>query len=373
MKKLKIFLENVEFINDSIKTLLGETDQIIAPTFAGANVVDQKFTVIGDGKPPSDGEINLKNAKQYDINIKEGDEIDIPVISFENLSESEVEEKLKDMLEDGDLGWEDVQQMALASSSGKVRRTAAGAIKVGPKVLMATTRLALLGKLKKDIPHSQCYCLKLFDTYKDAGDPHARPPVKPKPNRETYESDLSDYINTVKDEFLEGWDECDKLYGKTLKDNKKRVEALHACPAVESFFKNAKEVLDSILSKMGKYYNIKGMDVKKNKLSGGNKGIAKTIGENDKIQLHFTNDVKDPDSVLSTLFAAGSDKTFDVGTYKEDGNVVKLIDGHNKYYFEFQKTVFNQEQAGGFQKDDGHGKPKTSTVTWKGWIIKYIN
>ena len=62
MNKLEIFLENINYINNSIKTLLGE-DNIIAPNPSGSNTVNQKFIVIGDGQTPKENEVNLKDAK----------------------------------------------------------------------------------------------------------------------------------------------------------------------------------------------------------------------------------------------------------------------------------------------------------------------
>jgi hypothetical protein len=365
MNKLEIFLENINYINNSIKTLLGE-DNIIAPNPSGSNTVNQKFIVIGDGQTPKENEVNLKDAKKYSTDVEIGDEIDIPVISFENMDDTEIEAELKEMIENGDINWVDIKQMTLSGSSGKVRRTAAGAIKIGPKVLMAAGRLALLGKLKKDIPHSQCYCVKLFDSNKDDT---VAPPI---PSRSVYESSLTNYIDTVSKEFLDGWDECEKIYKKLLTDETKREKALGACPAIEDFWLTAKETLDKILSSLSKYYNIQGIDIEKKTLAGGSKSVAKSIGENEKIMLHFSKEIKN--STGTVLYNNNSDHTFEIGTYKETGNVVMLTDVSTniKYFLEFGKITKSQEQTGSIYENDG-GKPKSNPTSWKGWIVKYIN
>ena len=220
MKKFNRFLENVVYINNSIKVLLNE-DGIISPP-PDLNTVNEKFTVIEDGKEPKDNEINLKNAKKFKTDAVVGEEIDVPVITFEGMGDNEIEEKFREMISDGDINWKDIEQMAIAGSSGKVRRTAVGAIKVTPKVLAASGRLMLLGKLKKDIPHSQCYCVKLFDDNLDST------LTPPKPSRDVYKDSLSDYLDSVVDEFLEGWDECEKKYDNLIDDKSEREKALDA-------------------------------------------------------------------------------------------------------------------------------------------------
>ncbi len=364
MNKFNKFLENIDYINNSIKVLLNE-DGIISPP-PDLNTVNEKFTVIEDGKEPKDNEINLKNAKKFKTDAVVGEEIDVPVITFEGMGDNEIEEKFREMISDGDINWKDIEQMAIAGSSGKVRRTAVGAIKVTPKVLAASGRLMLLGKLKKDIPHSQCYCVKLFDDNLDST------LTPPKPSRDVYKDSLSDYLDSVVDEFLEGWDECEKKYDNLIDDKSEREKALDACPAIEDYFKNAENVLQKILGDLGKFFDVKGIDVEKKTLSKGNKSIAKKIGSHQKVQIHFTADVQKHAPATGVLFGDGSDRIFTIGTYKEDGNVVKLIDGSNVYYMEFQKSERRKEQRGSLFADDA-GKPKNNPVNWKGWIIKYID
>jgi hypothetical protein len=362
MKNFNRFLENVVYINNSIKVLLNE-DGIISPP-PDLDTVNEKFTVIEDGKEPKDNEITLKNAKKFKTDAVIGDVIDVPVISFEGDDDSVIEEKFREMISDGDINWKDVEQMALAGSSGKVRRTAVGAIKVTPKVLAASGRLMLLGKLKKDIPHSQCYCVKLFDGNLDST------VTPPKPSRDVYKDSLSDYLDSVVDEFLEGWDECEKKYDNLIDDKAEREKALDACPAIEDYFKNAEALLNKILGDLGKFFNVEGIEVEKKTLAKGSKSIAKKIGLHSKIEIHFTKDVQKHDG-SGVLFADRSDRIFDIGTYKEDGNVVKIIDGRKIYYMEFSNSERKKEQKGSLYNDVS-GKPGPNPVSWKGYIIKFI-
>ncbi len=369
MYQLNKFLDNVNFINETINRLIVEDGIISAPP-DDLRTVKEKFIVIEDGQDPKDNEINLKDAKVYKSDVKVGEEIEIPVINFEDMTESEVEEKLRELSKDGKISWKDVEQIAVGASSNKVRRTAIGVIKLGPKVVGAAGRLILLGKLKKKIPHSQCYCVKLFDEHKDDT------LTPPKPSRDVYESSLDDYIDTVRNEFLAGWDECEEKYKKLIDDEDERNKALDACPALEDYFGDAKSVLDSIVSSMSKFFDVSGVDVEKKSLSKGEKSIAKSIGSHEKIQLHFTKTIPSfggGGGAMCTNCESGDDETFNIGTYKEDGDVVRLVLGANTYYFEFDTTAMKKEQTGSVWKDDGTGKPAPNPVSWQGWIIKYIN
>jgi hypothetical protein len=368
MDQLNKFLDNVNFINETINRLIVEDGIISAPP-SDLRTVKEKFIVIEDGKNPKDNEINLKDAKVYKSDVKVGEEIEVPVINFEDMSETEVEEKLRELSKDGKISWRDIQQIAVGATSSKVRRTAIGVIKLGPKVVGAAGRLVLLGKLKKKIPHSQCYCVKLFDENKDDT------VTPPKPSREVYEGSLNDYIDTVRDEFLEGWDECADNYKKLIDDEEERNKALDACPAIEGYFEDAQDVLDSIFSSMSKFFNVSGINVKKSSLSGGEKSVAKSIGSHEKVQLHFTKTIPAFGGGAGSMCSNcdnGDDEIFQIGTYKEEGKVVKLILGSNIYYFEFDTAIPKKEQTGSVWKDDGTGKPSPNPVSWQGWIIKYF-
>ena len=369
MIELNKFLENINYINESIDRLINE-EGIIGPPPDGVRTIKQKFIVIEDGKPPKDTEINLKDAKVYKTDVKVGEEIEIPVIDFEDMTETEVEEKLRELAEDNKISWKDIEQIAVGAASTKLRRTAVGVIKLGPKVIAGAGRLMLLGKLKKKIPHSQCFCVKLFDDNKD------ETISPPKPSRDIYESSLVDYIDTVRNEFLSGWDECEGKYKKLIDDETERNKALDACPAIEDYFENAKDVLDSILSSMSKFFDVSVVDVEKKSMAKGEKSIAKTIGSHEKIQLHFTKTIPafgGGSGAMCTNCDNGDDEIFDVGTYKEEGKVVRLVLGSNTYYFEFDTAVPKKEQNGSVWKDDGTGKPSSNPVSWQGWIIKFIN
>jgi hypothetical protein len=368
MYQLKKFLDDINSINESINRLIMEDGIISAPP-DDVRTVKEIYVVIADGQEPKDKEINLKDAKVYKSDVKVGDEIEVPVINFEDMTESEVEQKLRELSEDGKISWKDVEQIALGATSSKVRRTAIGVVKLGPKVAGAAGRLVLLGKLKKKIPHSQCYCVKLFDENKDDT------VTPPKPSRDIYEASLSEYIDTVRDEFLMGWDECEENYKKFIDDADERNKALDACPAIEGYFENAQDVLDSIFSSMSKFFDITGINVKKKTLSKGEKSNAKTIGSYEKVQLHFTKTIPafgGGGGSMCTNCDSGDDEIFTIGTYKEEGDVVRLSLGANTYYFEFDTAIPKKEQKGSVWKDDGTGKPASNPVSWQGWIIKYF-
>ena len=170
--------------------------------------------------------------------------------------------------------------------------------KLGPKVAKAAGRVALMKGLKKKIKHSDCYCAKLFEANIDESDSN---PDKHFPSRDVYKSTLGDYIDTVREEFLNSWDECEENYGDFVnKPNKKkakekRKQVLSVCPTIDDFVTNANEVLQSILSKLQKFYNIKGIDVKKKTLgSSGRKSVTEKIGSHKQIDIHFDEDLKDP-------------------------------------------------------------------------------
>jgi len=366
MNKLLKFLEDVAIINKSIDLLM--EDGVIIKKPKGTNTIKEKYTVIEDGSTiPNDGGnyIELKNSKQYKNDSEVGDVIDVPVINFENMSEEDMGDTLKEMLDDGDISWEDVKKIAGASTSGKIRRTAVGAIKVGPKLIVGAGKIMLLRGLKKKIPHSSCFCAKLFEDNIDAG--------TSKPSRDTYESELITYIDTVREEFLSSWDECENIYDEYIDDAGIREKTLDTCVSLEDWYTSAKEVLNSILSSLQKFYNIKGIDIKKKNLKGGSeKSIAKTIGGYDKVEIHFEKDVTNWASPPGILFANGSTKLFSIGTYKESGETVRLELGSSIYYFQFQKTGKGKMQTGSVWRDDGAGKPMAPAVSWKGYIVKYI-
>ncbi|MHA2009809.1 MAG: hypothetical protein ACXADW_11530 [Candidatus Hodarchaeales archaeon] len=365
MNKLTKFLEDVDIINKSIDLLL--EDGIIIKTPNGTNTVKEKYTVIEDGSTaPNDGSnyIELEDSKKYNIDAEVGDIIDVPVINFEDMSEEDIGDSLKEMLDNGDVTWDDIKKIAGASTSGKIRRTAVGAIKVGPKLIVGAGKIMLLRGLKKKIPHSSCFCAKLFEDNIDAG--------TSKPSRGTYESELITYIDTVKNQFLSSWDECEKNYDEYIKDETKRQKTLDTCVSLEDWYTDAKAVLNSIISGLQKYYNIKGIDVKKVDLKGGSeKSIAKTIGGYDKVELHFEKDVSNWSSPPGILFANSSTKSFTIGTYIETGETVRLELGRDVYYFQFQKTGKGKMQTGSVWKDDGSGKPMGNPVSWKGYITKF--
>jgi hypothetical protein len=364
---LKHFLNTISQINESIYNLLSEDGIIELPS--GSNAKKEIFIVIEDGKTfPNDGKnyINLKDAKVYKSDVKVGDEIELETIDYEEMEEENLIKTLEEQLLDGKLNQKDLEQIAIVAGSSKFRRTAVGIIRVGNKLQTAAKTVMLLKRYEKKIPHSDCYCARLFE---DNLDETVTPPV---PSKDIYLSSVSGYMDVVQDQFEETWDECEKEYPEIKKDNDKRNELLSTCTTIEDWYTDAKAVLDNIISDLQKYFKITNIDIKKKKLQGDaeDDSIAKQIGMHATITLHFEEDFKD--KAGTTIYRSGRDETFDVGTYKETGSTVKLEKGGRKWYFQFQTAQTRKIQAGSVWPDNGHNAPDSSLSTsWKGYIVKY--
>lgn len=360
------FLNTVNYLNNSIENLIHEGIVVTPP--AGLRTTKEKFIVIADGDtPPNDGKnyIELEEAKGHKVDVEVGDEIEIPVLTFEHLDNDSVQEKLKELFNKGDISFKDLEQMALGAMSGKVRRTAMGLLKIGPKVIMAAGRLATLQGLKKTIPHSSCFCAKLFDDNVNTTTNEAE--------RSIYLDELTTYIDVVRDQFLESWDDCENRFGELMTDADKRSDAVAACVTLEDWYTDAESVLKQVMNRLNKYYNITGIDVKKKKLKGGEVSVAKSIAASgSRIQLHF-DDALPKHGGGGNYYSSGSDVWFDILTYKESGNTVWLKDGLISLFFEFQTNKKGKKQTGSVWKEAG-GVPDSSTVVkWKGFIIQYEN
>lgn len=362
---LEYFLKTIDQINESINILL---EQGVIERPSGSNVKKEKFIVIEDGKAiPNDGKnyIHLKDAKAYKGDVKVGDEIEIEVIDFEAMDEQTLIETIREYSEDGKISAQDLQQIAIAAGSSRFRRTAIGMIKIGGKIEKAAKTVMLLKRYKKVIPHSDCYCARLFDENKD------ETVTPPKPDKSVYMSTVAGYLDVVQKQFEDTWDECEKNYPELYSDESKRTDLLSTCESLEGWYEDANSVLDKIISDLQQYFKITGIDVKNKKLaSSEEQSIAKTIGLNERVVIHFEDPFKNKSGTL--VYAAGSDKRFEIGTYKETGKTVKLIDGANKWYFEFQTPAKKTVQSGSAWPDDGTGNPDgTLSVSWKGYIVKY--
>jgi len=327
------------------------------------------FLVIDDGKTlPTDGKnyIHLKDAKTYKNDVKVGDEIELDTIDYEEMEESDLIKTIQQQLIDGKISEKDLQQIAIAAGSSKFRRTAIGVVKVGGKLQNVAKTVMLLKRYEKKIPHSDCFCAKLFDDNIDDIS------VPNKPSKTTYLSSVIGYLDVVQDEFEATWDECENEFPELIDEEDKRNDLLSTCNTVEDWYTNAKEVLDSIISDLGKFFKVTGVNVKKKSFGSDSNddSVAKTIGMNEKITLHFEDDFKN--KLGTTIHRSGSDVTFNIGTYKETGSTVKLLEGGSKWYFEFQTAAVRKIQKGSVWPDNGHDSPDSSaSVSWKGYIVKY--
>ena len=366
-KNLGYYLNTISQLNESIYNLLNEDGIIEKP--AGSNIKKELFLVIEDGKTlPNDGKnyIHLTDAKPYKNDVKVGDEIELDTIDYEEMEESDLIKTIQQQLIDGKISEKDLQQIAIAAGSSKFRRTAIGVVKVGGKLQNVVKTVMLLKRYEKKIPHSDCFCAKLFD---DNTDDTVTPP---KPNKEDYLSNVSGYLDVVQDEFESTWDECENEYPELIDEADKRSQLLSTCNTIEDWYSDAKEVLDSIISDLGEFFKVTGINVKKKNLSSNanEDSVAKTIGMNEQITLHFEDDFKN--KAGTTIYRSGRDVTFNIGTYKETGSTVKLLEGVYKWYFEFQTAATRKIQKGSVWPDNGHDSPDSSTsVSWKGYIVKY--
>lgn len=361
---LEYFLKTIDQINESINRLL---EQGVIERPSGSNVRKEKFIVIEDGKDiPNDGKnyIHLKDAKAYKGDVKVGEEIEIEVIDFEAMDEQTLIETIRKYSEEGKISESDLQKIAIAAGSSKFRRTALGMIRIGSKLEKVAKTVILLKRYKKVIPHSDCYCAKLFNDNKD----ETRVPHEP--SKTVYMSKVSGYIAAVQKEFEETWDECENNYPELIRKEDERNVVLANCDTLESWYDDAKSVLTTIINDLGKYFKITGIDVKNKKLaSGEEQSVAKTIGLNERITIHFEDPFKNKSG---TVVYGTRDVRFEIGTYKEVGKTVKLIDGRNTWYFEFETPATKQIQSGSAWPDDGSGNPDSSlSVSWKGFIVKY--
>mgnify|MGYP003656454495 FL=1 len=217
---LENFLNTVNYLNESIENLIEEGIIITPPS--GVSKRKQIFIVIADGAtPPKDGKeyIELEEAQSYKSDVIVGDEIEIDVLTFEDKDQNAVQEKLTELFNKGDISFTDLKQMVLTGFSGKVRRTAMGLLRVGPKVIMAAGRLAALQGIKKTIPHSRCFCAKLFADNAESAAPFTA-------KRSIYETELTTYIDVVQKQFLDSWDDCESRYEDLRTEKKKRDEAV---------------------------------------------------------------------------------------------------------------------------------------------------
>ena len=367
-KNLGNYLNTISQLNESIYKLLNEDGIIEKPL--GSNVKKELFLVIEDGKTlPTDGKnyIHLTDAKAYKNDVKVGDEIELDTIDYEEMEESDLIKTIQQQLIDGKISEKDLQQIAIAAGSSKFRRTAIGVVKVGGKLQNVAKTVMLLKRYEKKIPHSDCFCAKLFnDNVDDVG------PAPHKPSKTTYLGSLIGYLDVVRDEFEATWDECENEYPDLIDEADKRTDLLSTCNTIEDWYTNAKEVLDSIISDLGKFFKVTGINVKKKSFGGDpdEDSVAKTIGMNEKITLHFEDDFKN--KAGTTIYRSGSDVPFNIGTYKETGSTVKLTEGGKKWYFEFQTPQIRKIQKGSVFPDNGHDSPdSTLSVSWKGYIVQY--
>ena len=363
---LKKFLNTVNYLNESIENLIDEGVVVTPPS--GVRKTKQIFTVIADGAtPPNDGKeyIELKEAKDHKVDAVVGDEIEIDVLTFEDMDDNAVQDKLTELFNKGDISFTDLKQMVLTGGSGKVRRTAMGLLRVGPKVIMAAGRLAALKGLKKTIPHSSCFCAKLFNNNVNSATGNAEKSV--------YEDELTTYIDVVQKQFLESWDNCESRYGELMTDEDERNDAVAACVTIEDWYTDAESVLQQVMNKLNKYYNITGIDVKKTKLKGGEVSVAKSItASGTQIQLHFIDALPRHDGTTPPYYTAGSTVNFDIHTYKESGNTVWLKNGSRSFFFEFQTNKKGQIQTGSVWKEAGGLPTSDAPVRWKGDIVQYF-
>ena len=358
---LNKFLNTISSINETINILV-ENKIIVTPSTVEKKDVEYTIHKNQTDFPNDDGMyITEKEAQTYDINKKVGDTIIIEEVDMSKMSETDMYSWFKD----NDISAAEAEQIALAGSSSKVYRMGGKGYRFGKGAAKGAAQLALLRRMK-DLPHSICWCGKLFNKHID--------PSNGDSDKETYISYLKSegYIESIVKQFEENWDKCGKKYKSKIRKQDKRVITLKGCSTVESWYGDADAVLNSIVSKLQSYFNISGIKVKDKELGGGlNRTVGEKIGGFKKIKIKFLQDVDCDASICGSVTVIGVNggyKWFDIINFKRGGDTVVLKRGSNKWVFQFTTDELNKQQSGSLYKWESSGTHGKIVIGWKGEI-----
>ena len=371
---LNKFLNTISSLNESINILV-EDGIIVTPSSVEKIEITYIIHKNETDFPNDDGNyITEKEAQTYDINKKAGDTIIIEEVDMSKMSDAEMFAWFKE----NDISTEQAGEMALVGTSSKGYRMGGKVYRFGKSAGVAIVTLKALRKTK-DLPHSVCWCAKLFEKHQDADG------KRDKPQYENY-LNAEGYIDSIVDNFMKNWDKCESQHGKKIRNKVNRDNMLSNCVSVEDWYGDAEEVLNSIISKLQTYYNVTGVNVKKKELKGGvDQSVGDFIGKFKKIWINFTRDcechMNIPQCNNGTGFtlgtAAGNEKMFRIIEHKIGKDTVTLQGpggaSSKKWVFSFSKKGLNVEQSGSLYVWDNSGSHTSVGTGWQGKITKLEN
>lgn len=371
--KRSILYQNglIEEIIKTIDNLILESDEI-----KGTKIKYKVIDDIGDNDELPANSIEISEAKKIDPTVNVGDEIEIDTYTESDLTE---------ILNNPDstiFGEEELKALGVSlgtSPTGKRRlvKIGTGVVKIAPKTLLGIVKARstakkiknkIKNKFRKSIPVNNCYCAKLLEQYCVEPDPDK--PEECEPDRDSFESDINDQGELVKEELLKKWDECASTYKEFMtKDRKVRKDVIYKCKDVEDWWDRADKLMDKIVQELSKFYDVNEIQsIVKNKKSGS---VAEKITTNHtKIKIEIEGDMEYT-SCSSHNINAGTHIFTIVGEHKEGGKTVVLEKGGNRYIWSFDNAMVNIRQSDStwcLQSGVTTGNP----VTWTGKIIEYI-
>tara|TARA_R110000803_G_scaffold156033_6_gene220593 strand:+ start:2001 stop:3137 length:1137 start_codon:yes stop_codon:yes gene_type:complete len=368
--------KSISQLNETIDGLLGE--QVIATPLddGGVPLIKQKFTVYEDDAIPVNTEteffIGVTDAKEYKSDVQVGDEIEIEVLDFDNSGGSD----WSDFFSQDTVTSDDLKQIILGG--GKTVRIGGSVIKYGPKTYKKLKISAgairdwkkYVDRYGEKVEHSLCYCLHFTNDYLDSnGDT----------NKQAYEDEIHSYIKPVQDEMLTTWDYCHAKFNKNIEKKDDRQDTTSSCLTLDVFWEQQHTLMDDLLSKLSKFFEVRGVTVKKNKKNDikNDTSVAQRIVSRDKMQIEFDAPVmwKNPAGGNETLYSANQNVNFKIdGTYSDTSNSVRLKHGTKLYVLTFTKSAIGQRQSNNaFWVVNPDGSINTSKTTWSGKIIYYTD
>jgi len=220
---------------------------------------------------------------------------------------------------------------------------------------------------RTQLPHSICWCARLFDEHQDNTG---------KPDKSSFENSIGGYSDAVRKEFKKKWKDCEK-FKRDIGDKKDRVEVLNDCGPLEEWAEQAQSVIDTLLQELGQYFTIRGR--KSNKGTGVKNSIAQQISNNKKISIYFSLPdstqyltLEKPNGSNIDVFKGGL-QTFKIkGVHKggSEGKTVVLSKGGEKMVFSFTTSKKGVAQSGEVWYIDGNVKANHPS-TWRGQIDKF--
>ena len=371
LNTLYTHLDTIQYLNEEISKLLNEQD---TPNYPSKKV---KYIIIGDDEEVPDKKnnyISLSDAKELsgkdDLVI--GVEIELDTVEWKDVRQDVIksnQNQPKAPLSQSHLA----SITALAANPRNIKRggklgkfVVLGVPKTAGKILTPMKTLKKIFRTK--LPHSICWCARLFDEHQDgSGDP----------DKESFENSIGGYSKPVRKEFLKKWGDCNK-FNRQIKDKDDRVEVLNDCGPLEEWGEQAQSVIDTLLQELGQYFTIKGR--KDNKGTGVKNSVAQQIANNRKINIYFTLPdsadyltLEKPNGSTVNAFKGGL-QTFKIrGVHKggSEGKTVILSKGGHEMIFSFTTSKKSTGQSGEVWYIDG-GVKSSHPSSWKGQIDKFI-